>query len=97
MPRTRGRRSPGHRTRGRRTTGRITTGRRTTGRRTTGRMRRGVGPGNLFVNTVSIGTTVTVRLSNSNVITGRYFGLVNGLITIGSNFIDPNDIVAFSV
>lgn len=60
-------------------------------------MGQGVGPGNLFVNTVSIGTIVTVRLVNGNVITGRYFGLVNGLITINNNFIDPADIVAFSV
>lgn len=84
-------RSGGRRSRGR------TGGSRTTGRRTTGRRTGGVGPGQLFMNTVSIGTRVTVRLRNGQTITGTFFGIVNGLITVGPNFINPNDIVAFSV
>jgi hypothetical protein len=78
--------------------GRRSRGRRTGGnRRTTGRRTGGVGPGQLFMNTVSIGTRVTVRLRNGQTITGTFFGIVNGLITVGPNFINPNDIVAFSV
>jgi hypothetical protein len=82
---------------GRRSRGRRTGGNRTTGRRTNGRRTGGVGPGQLFMNTVSIGTRVTVRLRSGQTITGTFFGIVNGLITVGRNFINPNDIVAFSV
>ncbi|MHC0037092.1 hypothetical protein [Pseudoneobacillus sp. C159] len=87
---------PKGRSGGSRSTGRRTTGRRTSSRRTSGRQG-GVRPGQLFVNTVSIGTNVTVRLISGQTIRGRFFGIVNGLITVGTNFINPNDIVAFSV
>ncbi|MED3813411.1 hypothetical protein P4573_14280 [Priestia megaterium] len=55
-------------------------------------------PGQLFVNTVSLGTIVTVTLSNGTfIVKAKFLGTVDGLINLGGFFVNPNDIVGFSV
>lgn len=53
--------------------------------------------GRLFVNTVSLGTGVTVNLNSGATVTGTYMGMVAGMILINTTYVEPNEIVSFSL
>lgn len=63
----------------------------------------GGGIGQLFVNTISIGTDITLVLNNGRVVSGTYLGTINGLITVRQITIgrpvvsvNPNTIQSYS-